>query len=280
MGTELTTIDQLKTKLDKKEYREKFIDILGEKKANGFISNIISITSNNALLAKAEPMSIISAAMVAATLDLSINPAIGQAAIVPYGNQATFQIMRNGLVDLSMRSGQFRSIVNEEVHEGELIKKNKFTGEYVFDEDSKTSDKVIGFMASFELLNGFRKTLYMSVEECNHHGKRYSQTFKKGFGLWSTDFESMAKKTVLKLLLSKYAPKSIEMQKALEFDQSAIVDDKPQYIDNQDNFGSVEEIDYESNFEKVKSDPVAAKLAYTKGEITEEQYNNINGDGK
>ncbi len=231
-------------------------------------------------MAKAEPMSIISAAMVAATLDLSINPAIGQAAIVPYGNQATFQIMRNGLVDLSMRSGQFRSIVNEEVHEGELIKKNKFTGEYVFDEDAKTSDKVIGFMASFELLNGFRKTLYMSVEECTHHGKRYSQTFKKGFGLWSTDFESMAKKTVLKLLLSKYAPKSIEMQKALEFDQSAVVDDKPQYIDTQDNFGSAEEIDYEANFEKVKNDPTAAKLAYTKGEITEEQFNSINGDGK
>lgn len=278
MANELTTVGQLKTMLSNDMVKKRFEEILGSKAA-GFISTVIQVSSNNALLAKADPKSILNAAVVAATVDLSINPNLQQAAIVPYGNSAQFQIMTNGLTELSMRSGQFKSIVNEVVHEGELVKKNKFTGEYVFDEDAKTSDKVIGFMASFTLVNGFQKTLYITVDEANEHGKKYSKTYQRGSGLWATDFEAMGKKTVLKKLLSKFAPKSIEMQKAIQFDQSSVKGDAsspdelvPEYLDNETY---AEEIDFEANFENVKNDIEAAKIAFAKGEITEEQFNSV-----
>lgn len=278
MAGELTTVTQLKTMLSNDMVKKRFEEILGSK-ANSFISTVIQVASNNSLLAKADPKSILNAAVVAATVDLSINPNLQQAAIVPFGNTAQFQIMTNGLTELSMRSGQFKSIVNEVVHEGELVKKNKFTGEYTFDEDAKTSDKVIGFMASFTLINGFQKTLYITVDEAELHGKKYSQTYKRGSGLWATDFEAMGKKTVLKKLLSKFAPKSIEMQKAIQFDQSSVKGNAespdeliPEYVDNETY---AEEIDFEANFNKVKNDIEAAKIAFAKGEITEEQFKSI-----
>ena len=278
MAGELTTVPQLKNMLSNDMVKKRFEEILGSK-ANSFISTVIQVASNNSLLAKADPKSILNAAVVAATVDLSINPNLQQAAIVPFGNTAQLQIMTNGLTELSMRSGQFKSIVNEVVHEGELVKKNKFTGEYTFDEDAKTSDKVIGFMASFTLINGFQKTLYITVDEAELHGKKYSQTYKRGTGGWVTDFEAMGKKTVLKKLLSKFAPKSIEMQKAIQFDQSSVKGNAespdeliPEYVDNETY---AEEIDFEANFNKVKNDIEAAKIAFAKGEITEEQFKSI-----
>ena len=167
-----------------------------------------------------------------------------------------------------------KKIVREKLPEMNLV-----IGEYTFDEDAKTSDKVIGFMASFTLINGFQKTLYITVDEAELHGKKYSQTYKRGSGLWATDFEAMGKKTVLKKLLSKFAPKSIEMQKAIQFDQSSVKGNAespdeliPEYVDNETY---AEEIDFEANFNKVKNDIEAAKIAFAKGEITEEQFKSI-----
>ena len=124
-----------------------------------------------------------------------------------------------------MRSGQCQSIINEVVYEGQLVKKNKFTGEYIFDEDAKKSDKIIGFMAYFRLTNGFEKYDYMSVEEVKQHAQKFSQTFRKGSGIWKDHFEAMGCKTVLKRLLTKYAPKSIEMQQIAMFDQNVVSGD-------------------------------------------------------
>jgi recombination protein RecT len=114
------------------------------------------------------------------------------------------------------------------------LSKNPLTG-YVFDFE-KIPGKLVGYAAYFRLLNGFEKTLYMSVEELNQHGLKYSQTFKKGFGLWKDDFDAMASKTVLKQLLTKYAPLSVEMQKAVISDQATIEDAESMdvtYIDNE-----------------------------------------------
>jgi recombination protein RecT len=119
-----------------------------------------------------------------------------------------------------MRSGQFKTISATPIYENQLISENPLTG-FVFD-FSKKGNLVIGYAAYFSLINGFEKTLYMTVEDIKSHGTQYSQTFKKGFGLWNDNFEAMATKTVLKLLLSKYAPLSIEMQKAHIADQSII----------------------------------------------------------
>lgn len=234
---------ELKTKLDAPSVKAKFESMLG-KRAPQFITSISSVVQNNALLQKAEVNSIIMGAAVAASMDLPLNSNLGYAALVPFNSKgggcfAQFQIMTKGWTELFIRTGQCQALINEIVYEGQLVKKNKFTGEYVFDEDAKKSNKIIGYMAYFRLTNGYEKTEYMTVEEVKAHAQRFSQTFRSGAGIWKDSFDAMALKTVLKKLLTKWAPKSIEIQKAALFDQ-AVVDGnvadlesaKPNYMDN------------------------------------------------
>lgn len=233
----------------------KLNSVLGnEKKAAAFASSVISVANGNSLLRNANPMTVLGSAMVAATLDLSVVPTLGMAYIVPYKGQAQFQLGWKGLVELAMRSGQYKNIIVEEVHEGELVKKNKFTGDYEFDEDAKTSDNVIGYMANFQLTNGFSKTIYWTIDEVKAHATKFSQAYRGGRNTpWVTDFDAMAKKTVLKSLLSKFGPKSLQMQQAVVFDQASV---KPktdengemdlnidafdtEYVDNDDNKSAI-----------------------------------------
>lgn len=202
----------------------KINDVLGsEKVAAGFISSVISIANGSKQLRTADPMTVVGAAMVAATLQLPVVPTIGLAYIVPYKGNAQFQIGYKGLIELAERSGQFKNIIDEVVYDGQLVRKNKFTGEYIFDEDAKKSDKVIGYMARFDLINGFSKTIFWSKEEIETHAKKFSQAYRSGYDSpWSSDFDAMARKTVLKALFSKYAPKSIQMQNAISYDQTSV----------------------------------------------------------
>lgn len=202
----------------------KLNSVLGsEKKAAAFASSVISVANGNSLLRNANPMTVLGSAMVAATLDLSVVPTLGMAYIVPYKGQAQFQLGWKGLVELAMRSGQYKNIIVEEVHDGELVRKNKFTGDYEFDEDAKKSDTVIGYMASFMLTNGFSKTIYWTIDEVKAHANKFSQAYRGGRNTpWVTDFDAMAKKTVLKSLLSKFGPKSLQMQQAVVFDQASV----------------------------------------------------------
>lgn len=228
--------------LSQDNVRDKFTELLG-KKAPGFITSVLQCIASNDLLAKAEPHSVYHAAMVAATLDLPLNNALGFAYIVPYNAKqkdgsyktiAQFQAGYKSFIQLAQRSGQFKTISAAPIFEGQLIESNPLTG-YKFDFTKKTSEKVIGYAAFFQLLNGFEKTLYMTIDELKKHGKSYSQTFKKGFGLWETNFESMAIKTVIKLLLSKFAPLSIEMQRIVVTDQGMINDIEATDITYPDN---------------------------------------------
>ena len=262
----------LKNALNTEGVKNKFNEMLGKKSA-GFMTSITSVVQNSDLLQKAEVNSIILAAAQAASLDLPINPNLGFAAIIPFNDKksnkcvATFQIMRDGWVDLCLRTGQFEYIANEIVYEGELVEKNRFTDTYIFDESKRTSDKVIGYMASFKLTNGYRKTVYMTVEEVKAHGMQYSQTFRKGFGLWKDNFHAMALKTTLKMLLKKFAPKSIEsIAKAIESDQASFVGDidnaQAVYVDNdKSSTNNVETTD----FEEVDADIVDTET----GEVVE-----------
>lgn len=194
-----TNLVSLKNALNTDGVKAKFADMLGKKSA-GFMTSITTVVQNNALLQNADVNSIILAAAQAASLDLPINPNLGFSAIIPFNDKkagkcvATFQIMRDGWVDLCLRTGQFEYIVNEPVYEGELVEKNRFTDTYVFDESKRVSDNIIGYMAAFKLTNGYKKTIYMTVDEVMAHGKRYSQTFKKGYGLWVEDPKNMALK--------------------------------------------------------------------------------------
>lgn len=200
--------------------KQKFNELMGNS-STGFITSLLSLVSNNSYLKNADPESIYMSAMMAATLGLPINPNLGFAYIIPYGNQAQFQIGYKGLIQLAQRSGQFKTISACPICEGQLQEENPLTG-YVFDFKKKTSDKIIGYAAYFSLINGFEKYDYWTIDEVKAHGKKFSKTFSSKGGVWEKDFDAMAIKTVLKLLLSKYAPLSIEMQKAVIADQSVI----------------------------------------------------------
>ena len=234
--------------------------VLGEKK-EAFVTSLVSVVANDANLQKCNPMSVIYAAMKSVPLGLPIENNLGYAAVIPYGDNASFQIMRNGWVELAMRTGQVKFIANEIVHKGELVKKNKFTGEYIFDEDKKESDDVIGYMAYIKLNNGFEKTVYWTIEEVKAHALRYSQTYKKGYGVWKDSFDAMALKTVLKNLIVKYCPKSAELQKAIVDDQTVTnKDNVSTYADNTPD----EQPQVESTSAKEKAEAVRAQVEATK----------------
>ena len=226
--------------------------------ANSFMSSVISVTNGNPQLRRAQPMSIIGAAMVAATMQLQVVPTLGQAYLIPYGSQCQLQVGYLGILQLCQRSGQFKKILAAPVHEGEYISGDEFDEDYVFDKKQRKSDKVIGYMAKFELLNGFTKVAYWDVDKVKAHASKFSQAFRSGFNSpWKSDFDAMAQKTVLKSIL-KYAPKSIEMQKAMTFDQAVI----------NTNVSDVQDLDidafapeYIDNLEEEKKDNLAAKAA-------------------
>ena len=261
MAIQNSNLPQLKNMLNAPSVKAKFEEMLG-KRAPQFLTSITSVVSNNALLQKADASSIVMGAAIAASMDLPLNPNLGYAALVPFNSKdgcfAQFQIMVKGWTDLFLRSGQCQSLINEVVYEGQLISKNKFTGDYVFDESAKTSDKIIGVMAYFRLTNGFEKTEYMTIDEVKAHAQKFSQSYRRGAGIWKEHFEEMAKKTCLKRLLTKWAPKSLEMNMLQTFDQSVVKGDihhleeaEAQYPDNnnstQDTEGEYVDIEEVNN---------------------------------
>lgn len=224
-------------------------DLLHERKG-AFVNNLTALVANNANLQECEPFTLMFAALKATSLNLPLENSLGMAYCIPYKDNkrnitvAQFQLGYKGFKQLALRSGQFAVIPNAtEIKEGELKSRNRLTGECVFefieDDEERASKKTIGYASYFRLLNGAESTLYMSVEEVTAHALRYSQTFKskldhvKKSSKWTTDFDDMAKKTVIKLNLSRNAPLSVEMQDALNADQSVMYEqDKYEYIDN------------------------------------------------
>ena len=219
-------------------FKKKIEEIL-KNNAPQFIASALSVISNDKMLASCDPKTVYTAVVKAASLNLPIEPNLGFAYAIGYnskeGAQAQFQLGYKGFIQLAMRSGQVKTISVCEVYEGQISKSDPLKG-FKFDfekEVEKTPEKIVGYAAYFSLLNGFEKTLYMTKEELRQHGVKFSQTFKRGFGHWKENFDAMAKKTVLKLLISKYAPLSTQMQEALAVDQSVIREDgKREYVDN------------------------------------------------
>ncbi len=203
-------------------------------RAPQFIISLLSAVNSNSTLATCSSKSIMNAAMTAASMDLPINQNLGFAYIIPYKGEAQFQMGYKGFIQLAQRSGQFKTINVSDVRKDEIVKMDRLSGEITFKwEDDRLKLPVIGYVGYMELVNGFKKSLYMTIEELKAHGLRFSQTMKKGFGLWTSDFDAMASKTVIKLLLAKYAPLTTDMQNAQLADQSIIKDDgKFEYVDN------------------------------------------------
>lgn len=205
-------------------------DLLG-KRAPQFVTSLVSAANNDKNLAACEPQSVVTAALTAASLDLPVNSNLGFAYLIPYKNNkenktsCQFQMGYKGFIQLAQRSGFYKTINASEVREGEIVKQDRLSGEIEFawidDDTEREKKKIIGYVAYFRLLNGFEKTFYWTKEKCEAHAKKYSKNYAKyGSGLWKDAFDDMAKKTVLKLLISKFGPLNTQLQKALDEDQT------------------------------------------------------------
>lgn len=245
---EVSKIDKLKSILGADSVQDQFKNAMKEN-SGAFVASIIDLYNGDNYLQQCDPKAVVMEALKAATLKLPINKSLGFAWIIPYNNsvktengwekvlQPQFQMGYKGYIQLAMRTGQYRFINTDVVFEGELRAVNKLTGEIDFSGE-KTSDKVIGYFAYIELLNGFSKTIYSTKEKIEAHAKKYSPSYSSKNGNWTNDFDGMAKKTVLKNVLSKYGYLSVEMMSA--FDHDSQPDFNGQEIENKPGANSKE----------------------------------------
>lgn len=226
---------KFKSYLDDPAIKSRFNEVLG-KKAPQFTSALLTIYNGNEQLQKCDPRSILGAAGLAATVDLSLTPSLGQAYIVPFKGKAQFQIGVRGLVQLAHRTGKYTALHAGKVYEGELKGFDPFTGEP--ERGERTGDNVIGYVAYMRLANGFEKWLYMTTAEIEAHAEKYSQSYRtdknKGWSSspWTTNFDAMAQKTVLKRLLNAWGVLSVEMAQVIQGDQSVVDRNTFTYVDN------------------------------------------------
>ena len=208
-----------------------------ETKKSEFVSSVISAVQTNPQLQKCEFNSIINCALLGNSLKLAHSPQLGQYYMVPFGNKAQFICGYKGYIQLASRSGDYKKLNVVAVKRGELIKYDPFNEEIevnpIIDPLERENAETIGYYAFFELVNGFKKTMYWSKEKMTQHGKTYSKSFNSPSSYWQKAFDGMAFKTMLRQLISKWGPMSIDMQKAYEHDMSAINNDGSiDYIDN------------------------------------------------
>lgn len=232
--------------------KKKVNDILGdEKKGARFISSIISAVNANPTLKECDNASILSGALLGESLNLSPSQQMGAYYLVPFadknrGKVATFQIGWKGYYQLALRTGQYKKLNVIEIKEGELISWNPLEEELkvniIEDDEKREKLPTIGYYAFYENLQGFRKCIYWSKEKMEAHAMQYSQGYKadkqKGtnYTFWSKSFDDMAKKTLIRQLISKYGVMSIDMQTAYENDMAVINEDGTRdYIDNQED---------------------------------------------
>lgn len=246
VATRETGLTVLKRMLDADSVQKQFQNALKDNK-DTFIASIIDLYNSDNQLQSCNPKQVISEALKAAVLHLPINKALGFAYIVVYNNNVkqsdgtwakvptpTFVPGYKGYIQLAMRTGQYQTLNADVVYEGELQETDKLTGAVNLS-GRKTSDKVVGYFCHFRLLNGFQKTLYMSVHDMAAYAKRFSPSIKKETTVaeleklaqstapgkkvgWEGNFNDMAIKTVVRRLLSKYGYLSVEMQNAMSDD--------------------------------------------------------------
>lgn len=237
------------TYLNNDAVKNNIISVVGEKNSTRFISSVVSAVQVNPTLAQCTNGSILSAALLGEALQLTPSPQLGQYYMVPYDNsktknkEAQFQLGYKGYIQLAIRSGQYRKIVVSEVKEGEVKYYNPVTEEFSMDPilDTRERNKLqtVGYYAMFELMNGFRKELYWTKDMMQAHAETYSSGYRNdikkhtAYTFWSKNFDAMAKKTLIRQLISKWGIMSIEMTRAYENDM-AVIDENgnAHYVDN------------------------------------------------
>ncbi|MGP1507254.1 MAG: recombinase RecT [Sphaerochaeta sp.] len=237
-------------------------------------------------LSQCDPTKILGCAMIAASLNLDINPNLGFASIVPYkkdGRQIPqFQMGWKGYVQLGQRTGQYKTMNVTEVYKDEFDSYDPFKGELVYhkvtggDRDNDRSENVAGYVFYFELISGFSKMAYMSREKAEAHARRFSKAYQydisKGAqsSTWSTMFDAMAMKTITKLTLSKWGVLSTQMLMANNADQST------SSLDDEGNVSGFEYVDNDNaevipgNEQETTPDRLEKKETEIKAELQEE----------
>lgn len=288
---QLTQVQKTKSLLERPEVQQKFKEMLGEK-ASGFTTSVLSAMNQNEMLKNADPNSVYMSALMGASLDLPINSNLGFAYIVPYNVKengqyvvkAQFQIGYKGFKQLAIRTGQFLLIEESDVREGELSSRDRLTGEISFnwiqDEAERSKLPVIGYVSFFRLKGGFESTFYMSIDEIKSHATKYSQSYKKGYGVWKDNFDVMAKKTVSKLNLSKNAPLSIDIiHKAITADQGIINDAETldiDYVDQNEQTTKSTLEDLDGAIEGIKLGMTTIEQLLEYYDLTDEQLKKLN----
>lgn len=252
--------------------QHKFEAVLKDK-APGFISSVLNLVSNDSYLAKSEPTSIAASAMMAAVLDLPIDKNLGFAWIIPFWDaksrkqKAQFQMGYKGYIQLALRSGQYKHINATEVYEGEIKSWDRF--DETFERGEKISDKVVGYYGYFEMVNGFKKSVYWTTEQMEAHRIKFNKARNKQelTGVWRDNYDAMAIKTVLRNLLGKWGILSVEMQKATVLDGVAPddIDESGNPIDVTDSVQEEpEQIEEQAKVEAPKDEPKKQTKTATK----------------
>lgn len=207
-------IDKLKAMIEQPTVQAQFKNALG-KHSDLFVASLIDVFGSG--LQKCDPGSVIQEALKAAVLKLPISKDLGFAYLVPYGGKAQFQIGYKGMIQLAMRSGQVKNLNAGVVYEGEFVKADRLTGTVDLTGE-RTGDKAIGYFCYMELINGFKKSEYWTKERVIEHAKKFSKSYGNKRSAWFTDKDAMATKTVVRSLLGKYAPMSIDFVMAMSTD--------------------------------------------------------------
>ncbi|HFD2032853.1 recombinase RecT [Clostridium perfringens] len=270
-GNSLSIGNTVKGLMENPSIKKRFEGVLKEK-APQYMSSIVNLVNSDTNLQKCDGMSVIASCMVAATMDLPVDKNLGYAWVVPYGSRAQFQMGYKGYIQLALRTGQYKAINVVEIREGELVSWNPLTEEIEVDFSKRESDAVIGYAGYFKLINGFEKTVFWTKEEVNNHANKFSKTINSKNSVWKSNFDAMAKKTVLRNLLSKWGILSIEMQKAYTADEGLI---NKELMDDVENVqANIEDIQ-----ENTENDGVieADYTVDSNGEILEGQENMFEG---
>lgn len=251
--------------------RENIESVVGKKNATGFVSDIVACVQNNTQLSLCTNKSILSGALIAKSISLPLTPQLGYAYLVPfdskktievevngkkqkqtvYQKEAQFQMGYKGYIQLALRSGRYKKLFATDVRKGEVINYNPFEDVFELkpaefekrmakDEKGKFLLPVIGYYAKFELMNGFVKEMFMAYEDMLAYANRYSKAYRSdiqkhtAYSFWTTKFEDMAKKTMLRQLLGKWGLLTPELEKAYTYDMSVVDENgNPEYPDNQ-----------------------------------------------
>lgn len=238
--------------------KKKINEMVGGKNSQRFITAIVSAVSNNKDLAMCNPSTIIAGALLGEALQLSPSPQLGQYYLVPYNIKrkdaqgkeywekvAQFQLGYKGYIQLAIRSNFYTDLDVLEVREGEYLGRDKNTGKHRFsfitNEEERNSMPVVGYLAYFEYSSGFTKTLYWTKTAMENHAITYSKAYAADrtnntrYSFWTTKFDDMAFKTMIRQLISRWGIMSIDMQKAFERDMAVIEENENyEYVDNED----------------------------------------------